>query len=94
MTEITLQTVIIFQSFWKCLYYIRIYDSYLKLITISSNIFVDVIPYITIVSTVLFGFMKISQVIEMGVNDEEDEYKQYSSPIIKLMIQQYKSANG
>jgi len=86
MLEITLQSVIILQSFWKCLYYIRIYDRYLELVTIASSIFVDTIPYLCMVSVALFGFMKISQVIEMGINDESDEYKQYTSPVIKLMI--------
>jgi hypothetical protein len=75
MLDITLQTIIILQSFWKCLYYIRIYESYLKLVTIASSIFVDVIPYIVMITGALFGFMKISQIVDMGVNDEGDEYK-------------------
>ena len=94
MLDITLQTFIILQAFWKCLYFVRIFDPYLKLVLIAQHIVVDVIPFVVFVSIGLFGFMKVSQIIESGVNDESGEYRSYHSKVIKLMIQQYQSANG
>jgi len=75
MLDITLQTFIILQAFWKILYFVRIFDPYLKLVLIAQYIFIDVIPFIIFVSVGLFGFMKISQIVETGVNDEDGEYK-------------------
>jgi hypothetical protein len=60
MTDITLQTFIILQVFWKILYFVRIFDPYLKLVLIAQHIFIDVIPFIVFVSIGLFGFMKIA----------------------------------
>ena len=76
------------------MYFVRIFDPYLKLVLIAQNIIMDVIPFIIFVSVALFGFMKVSQIIETGVNDESGEYSSYHSRVIKLMIQQYQSANG
>lgn len=86
MIDINLQGLVIIQAAWKCVYFILIFDDYLKLVTITTHVLSDVVLFICMVAVALFGFMKISQVIQMGVNDQTGEFSQYSSYKGKLMI--------
>jgi len=94
MMDITIQAIIILQAFNKTFYYIRIYDRFMFLITISYNIFVDLIPFITMVCIALLGFTKISQVVQTGVNDPAGELKEYNGRGVKMLFQTYKQAVG
>ena len=81
-------------SFWKLLYFMRVRDDVLKLTTTAYYIFIDIIPFITMASVALLGFMKISSVIKMGVNDPSGEFDSINSYGVKMAFMQYESANG
>lgn len=86
MMEIAIQAVIILQAFNKTFYYIRIYDRFMFLLTITTEIFTDMIPFICMVSIALIGFTKISQVVQTGVNDPAGELKEYNDRGIKMLF--------
>ena len=94
MLDIVLQAIVLVQSFWKLLYFMRVRDDVLKLTTIVYSILIDVIPFICTVSVALLGFMKISSVIQMGINDTRGEFDHIYSYGVKMAFQQYESANG
>ena len=64
------------------------------LITISTEIFIDMIPFIVTVGVALLGFTKISQVVQTGVNDPAGELKEYNNRGVKILFQTYKQAVG
>lgn len=92
--EIFLESFIIVQAFYKIIYYVRIYDSFLFLITMVTKIFADIIPFVIFVFVALMGFCKIFQVLQMGINDPEHEMAQIKSPMLKLIFQTYQSTQG
>lgn len=92
--EIFLESFIIVQAFYKIIYYVRIYDSFLFLITMVSKIFKDIIPFVIFIFVALMGFCKIFQVLQMGINDPEHEMAQIKSPMMKLMFQTYQATQG
>jgi len=94
MTEILLMGILLFQSFNKVVYFIRIYEPFSFLIIMMTNIFKDCIYFGGLFLFVMFGFAKLYEILHMGINDPTKQYSGISSPFTKLIIQTYKSSAG
>jgi len=57
--EVFLEAFIIVQAFYKLIYFVRIYDSFLFLITMVSKIMKDIMPFVVFIVVALLGFCKI-----------------------------------
>jgi len=57
--EVFLEAFIIVQAFYKLIYFVRIYDSFLFLITMVSKIMGEILPFVVFIVVSLLGFCKI-----------------------------------
>jgi hypothetical protein len=80
--EILLQGVLLYQSFYKVNYFIRIYDQYCFIMTMIVYIAKECFAYAMFVVVSLFGFVKIYQLLHTGINDPGSEYEQIRSEFI------------
>lgn len=84
--ELFLESFIILQAFYKIIYFVRIYDSFLYLVQMSGLILRDIIPFVSFLFMALLGFCKIFQVMQAGINDPDHELSQINSPMLKMMF--------
>jgi hypothetical protein len=64
--EIFMQGVLLYQCFYKCFYFIRIYDSMAFILTLLVNIIYEALPFAGFILCILFGFVKIYSLFKMG----------------------------
>jgi len=72
----------------------RIYDCYMFILNMSYRLFTMLIPFFIFI---LFSFIylcKVEQSLGFGVFDPDHEYKDIPSSSLRLMFQDYRSANG
>jgi hypothetical protein len=84
--EIILAAFILFQTFNKCFYYVRIWDNLNFLFTMMFLIISEIIPFLTMVVALTMAICKLYTSMHMGVNDPNEEYKYFSSGFWKLVL--------
>jgi hypothetical protein len=67
--EIMLQGILLFQCFYKVMYFIRIYESIAFILSILTNIVHESIPFVLFLMTILIGFVKINAIFHVGYDD-------------------------
>lgn len=67
--EIMLQGILLFQCFYKVMYFIRIYESIAFILSILTNIVHESIPFVMFLMTILIGFVKINAIFHVGYDD-------------------------
>merc|ERR1712147_320218 len=92
--EIVFSATILFLSIYKLMYFIRIYDSGIEILTYIGWITHDLIPFATGTIILLFGLSMIYQVLHMGVNDPNGLYRFIGSDLMKLFMQTLKMSSG
>jgi hypothetical protein len=92
--EIVIVGLLLFQSFNKVFYFIRIYEPCSYIFTITTLIIGEMIPFIFFCSILILGICKMYQSMHMGINDPTGEFNDFSSNFLKFMIQSYKSNMG
>lgn len=92
--EILFSAGILFLAIYKMLYFVRIYDSGVEMLTTIHCITVDLVPYAFACISLLFALSKIYQVLHMGVNDPANYYKMIDSDLMKLFMQTIKLSTG
>jgi len=91
--EICLQAILLFQTFYKTFYFIRIFDSFSFIFTMSQLIIEECTAFLILMILLLLGMCKQYTVMHMGVG-EQAEYGDIQSRFIQLMIQTYRAAAG
>ena len=92
--EIALQPVIIFQSFFKVFYYLRIYDQFHFILTMAYYIAREVAPFMIFTISMMIGFAKMYQLLNAGVNDPDGLYENIKSEFYVTMFETYVAAKG
>jgi len=92
--EIFFSATILFLSIYKVLYFIRIYDNGIEILTGISHITSDLIPFAASSIVLLFGLSMIYEVLHMGINDPNNLYRFIGSDLMKLFMQTLKMSSG
>lgn len=92
--EIFFSATILFLSIYKVLYFVRIYDSGIEILTGISHITADLIPFAVSSIVLLFGLSMIYDVLHMGINDPNNLYRFIGSDLMKLFMQTLKMSSG
>lgn len=92
LPEIVLQALLLFQSFNKLFYFIRVFETFSFITTMTSLIIYELYPFIFLVCILMTAFCKLYIVQHMGVYGAE--YDKIDSPFLKLLIQSYKANKG
>jgi hypothetical protein len=70
--EIILQAMLLFQSFYKVMYFVRIFDSIAFILSIMTNIAHESVPFILFLVAITVGIIKINAIFHVGYNDPTD----------------------
>jgi len=85
--EMILQAIMLYQSFYKVFYFIRIYDSMCFIITLAIKCGLEVFPFALFTISIMLGFSKIFQVLHGTVSNPELDF--IGSEYIRLLIATY-----
>jgi len=91
--EILLQAILLLQSFNKVFYFIRIYEPFSFMLTMSFLIVKEIVPFLALCLIIMVALTKQYTVMHLGIT-VESEYLGIQSMFLKLMIQVYKSNSG
>ena len=94
MLSMYLQALIIFQAFYKSFYFLRIYDNYMFILNMSYRLIRMLIPFFIFIGFSFIYLCKVEQSLGFGVHDPYHEFKDIPSKSLRLMFQDYRSANG
>lgn len=89
-----LQAVIIFQMFYKAFYFLRIYDCYMFILNMSYRLVCMLMHFFVFIAFTFIALCKIEQSLGYGVHDQNNEYKDIPNKALRIMFQDYRSANG
>lgn len=92
--EIALQAIIIFQSFFKVFYYLRIFDNFHFILTMAFHIGREVAPFMIFTISMMIGFAKMYQLLNAGINDPSGVYAHIKSEFFITMFETYVAAKG
>jgi len=92
--EILLQAVLLIQTFYKTVYYLRMYDQIAQILIMGGLIVTEIAGYIIFMGVLLLCFCKQYTVMHLDVNDPTGAYSDIQSSFMKLMIQTYVSSSG
>jgi len=92
LPEIILQAFLLFQSFNKLFYFIRVFDSFSFITTMISLVIYELTPFMVMCFVLMTAICKLYIVQHMGVTGKE--YDNIQSPFVKMMIQSYKANKG
>jgi len=90
--EFFVESAILFLAFYKCFYYLRIYDGFCHIITMIIVVIKEIMPFTFIVVSILFGLAKIFQTLHVGINDPDNEYSQIKMRYWMIWLQTYKNS--
>mmetsp|Transcript_38034 Transcript_38034/g.58058 ORF Transcript_38034/g.58058 Transcript_38034/m.58058 type:complete len:360 (-) Transcript_38034:168-1247(-) len=91
--EICLLAVLLYQSFYKVFYFIRIYDPMCFIITLAVRCGIEVFPFAVFTVTMMFGFSKLFHILHAAAADPE-ALNFISSDYGKLLVQTYQNSFG
>ncbi len=91
--EICLLAVLLYQSFYKVFYFIRIYDPMCFIITLAVRCGLEVFPFAVFTVTMMFGFSKLFHILHATAADPES-VSFISSDYGKLLVQTYQNSYG
>lgn len=94
LASMYIQAVIIIQCFYKSFYFLRIYDCYMFILNMSYHLLGMLIPFFVFITFCFIGLCKVQQSIGVGVHDPDHEFKDIPNHSLRLMFQNYRSANG
>jgi hypothetical protein len=89
-----LNAILLVISLYKLAYYARVFVGVSFVMQISTNIMMQVLPFIVFVGVVLLVFTQAYMIAHMGINDPNGEFKSISNPFMKMLLQVYKSTSG
>jgi len=92
--EIALQAIIIFQSFFKVFYYLRIFETFHFILTMAFQVAREVAPFMVFTISMMIGFAKMYQLLNAGVNDPDGVYDNVKSEFFITMFETYVAAKG
>lgn len=92
--EIFVQSFLLFQSFYKMIYFLRIFEGFNNVYQISCLIVKDMYFLILLAGMFILAFTKQFTVMHNGINDQDGEYDGIHSNFLRLVIQTYKSTRG
>ena len=72
--NILITAMILFLSFNKMLYFVRIYDKVNEMVIIIQSIIEQIGPFAIVSIVLLFAISKIYHVLHMGINDPQNLY--------------------
>lgn len=81
-------------SLYKLMYFARVFAGISFVLQICTNIAMEIVPFVGFVGVVLLVFTQAYMIAHMGINDPTGEYKEVSSPFMKMLLQVYKSTSG
>lgn len=90
--EIILQSVLLFQSFNKLFYFIRIYENINFIFTMAFLMVREIIPFLGLVMVLMLAYCKLYTLQHMSTNDPQ--FDTIQSPMLRYFIQTYKSNRG
>lgn len=94
MLEIFISSFLLFQSFYKMIYFLRIFEGFNNIYQISCLIVKDLLCLMLLSGMFILAFTKQYTVMHNGINDVDGEYASIDSTFLKLIIQTYKSTRG
>ena len=87
--------MLIFQSFYKVMYFVRIYDSVAFIITILTNICYEALPLVLFMLSLLIGFVKINTIFHVAIDEDNDPTKgQVDSELTKRFYMLFMNTQG
>lgn len=94
LPEILLSAFLLFQTFYKMIYFLRIFEGFNNTYQISLLIVKDLFCLMILAGMFILAFTKQYTVMHNGINDPTGEYNGIRSHFLKLIIQTYKSTRG
>jgi len=70
--ENLLQSILLFQSFFKVFYFLRIYEQFHFILMMAQCIFREVSPFLLFVLSIMAAFAKLNQLLHSGILNQED----------------------
>lgn len=92
--EIALQAIIIFQSFFKVFYYLRMFEQFHFILTMAVYIAREIAPFMIFTISMMTGFAKMYQLLNAGINDSQGLYDNVKSEFFATMFETYVAAKG
>ena len=90
MFEILLSALLLFQSFYKMIYFLRIFESFNNTYQISILIIKNMYCLCILCGMLILAFTKQYTVMHLGINDPDKNYDNMHSDFLKLAVQTYK----
>lgn len=85
---------ILFQTFNKIFYFLRIWDDISFIATMTSLVISEIYPFLLIVVALMLAICKQYTSLHLGVDDDNDQFKFIGSRFFKLLLQMYESNKG
>jgi len=90
--EMVMQAILLFQSFYKVFYFIRIYESMCFIITLSIKCGMEVFPFAIFTITIMLAFSKIFQILHGNVDNPDLDFIQ--NDYVRLLVATYQNTYG
>ena len=87
--EIVLQAILLIQSFYKCIYFLSIYDQIAQIIILGTMIVKEVIGFVVFIAVLMVAFSMQATVLHMDINDPDGLYDDVPSKFVKQMLSTY-----
>lgn len=84
--EILISALLLFQSFYKMIYFLRIFESFNNTYQISILILKNMYCLVILALMLMLAFTKQYTVMHLGINDEEHKYDHIKYDFLKLVI--------
>lgn len=68
---ILLEGILMFQSFNKVFYFVRIYEDFNFILIMATTVAFEVLPFATFTFGIMVGIAKIYEMLELDVNQSE-----------------------